>query len=219
MSASRCLAGRAPGRGEGRFEAGAAVVIPIGAASKAHGPHLPLKTDAAHRRGPGAELIERPPVSIAAPSLASASIRPSLRLHGASISPRILSRRCLPSSWAIFRGHGVSRIALMNTGVSTERPIDEAGGGATAPDPPVLHMRGLGRPRRPPARRAQGGGHADERETSVTLALEPAQRPHGQLAPRRSFREHRRHRRSDPSDAPSRASGCSRRGWTTSWRQ
>ena len=29
-----------------RFEAGVPVVIPIGAASKAHGPHLPLKTDA-----------------------------------------------------------------------------------------------------------------------------------------------------------------------------
>jgi creatinine amidohydrolase len=28
-----------------RFEAGMPVVIPIGAASKAHGPHLPLKTD------------------------------------------------------------------------------------------------------------------------------------------------------------------------------
>ena len=29
-----------------RFDSGAAVVIPIGASSKAHGPHLPLKTDA-----------------------------------------------------------------------------------------------------------------------------------------------------------------------------
>ena len=29
-----------------RFAAGAVVVVPIGAASKAHGPHLPLKTDA-----------------------------------------------------------------------------------------------------------------------------------------------------------------------------
>jgi len=29
-----------------RFEAGAPVVVPIGAAAKAHGPHLPLKTDA-----------------------------------------------------------------------------------------------------------------------------------------------------------------------------
>ncbi len=29
-----------------RFEAGALVVVPVGAAAKAHGPHLPLKTDA-----------------------------------------------------------------------------------------------------------------------------------------------------------------------------
>ena len=51
-----------------RFDAGAVVVIPIGAASKAHGPHLPLKTDALTARALGQGLIERLPV-IAAPVL------------------------------------------------------------------------------------------------------------------------------------------------------
>ena len=49
-----------------RFDAGAVVVIPIGAASKAHGPHLPLKTDALTARALGQRLIERLPV-VAAP--------------------------------------------------------------------------------------------------------------------------------------------------------
>ncbi|HEY2611562.1 MAG TPA: hypothetical protein VGI94_12195, partial [Reyranella sp.] len=39
-------------------------------------------------------------------------------------------------------GHGVKRIVLLNTGVSTEKPIDEVAAGAT--DLLVLHMRGLG---------------------------------------------------------------------------
>ena len=49
-----------------RFEAGGLVVIPVGAASKAHGPHLPLKTDALTARALAQKLIERLPV-IAAP--------------------------------------------------------------------------------------------------------------------------------------------------------
>jgi creatinine amidohydrolase len=42
-----------------RFDAGAVVVVPIGAASKAHGDHLPLKTDWLTARALGQRLIER----------------------------------------------------------------------------------------------------------------------------------------------------------------
>src|ERR1700759_3279737 len=51
-----------------RFDADAVVVVPIGAAAKAHGPHLPLKTDALTARALGQGLIERLPV-VAAPVL------------------------------------------------------------------------------------------------------------------------------------------------------
>jgi creatinine amidohydrolase len=43
-----------------RFEAGMSVVIPIGAASKAHGPHLPLKTDALTAHALAQKLIGFP---------------------------------------------------------------------------------------------------------------------------------------------------------------
>ena len=49
-----------------RFDSGAAVIIPIGAASKAHGAHLPLKTDALTARALAQRLVERLPV-VAAP--------------------------------------------------------------------------------------------------------------------------------------------------------
>src|SRR6478735_1222297 len=49
-----------------RFDAGAVVVVPVGAASKAHGPRLPLKTDALTARALAQKLLERLPV-IAAP--------------------------------------------------------------------------------------------------------------------------------------------------------
>ena len=48
------------------FEAGALVVVPIGAAAKAHGPHLPLKTDALTARALAQRLFERLP-AVAAP--------------------------------------------------------------------------------------------------------------------------------------------------------
>src|SRR5499427_2978172 len=49
-----------------RFNANAVVIIPIGAAAKAHGPHLPLKTDALTARALAQRLIEELPV-VAAP--------------------------------------------------------------------------------------------------------------------------------------------------------
>jgi creatinine amidohydrolase len=67
-----------------RFDAGAVVVVPVGAASKAHGPHLPLKTDALTARALAQRLIERLPV-VAAPVVGFGSIPPSPRLPAASI--------------------------------------------------------------------------------------------------------------------------------------
>lgn len=152
-----------------RFDAGALVVIPVGAASKAHGPHLPLRTDALTARALAHKLIERLP-AIAAPVVgfgfypAFASFAGSQHLSAATF------KALLAELLGNLRGHGVKRIAILNTGVSTETPIDEIAAGAD--DILVMHMRGLGSA----ADRLLDmpeGGHADERETSVMLSLEP----------------------------------------------
>jgi creatinine amidohydrolase/Fe(II)-dependent formamide hydrolase-like protein len=152
-----------------RFDAGAAVVVPIGAAAKAHGPHLPLKTDALTARALGEMLIERLPV-IAAPVVgfgyypAFTSFPGSQHLTAETF--KALVRELLGS----LRAHGVHRIALINTGVSTEKPLDELA--AQVEGVLVLHMRELGRAADPLIDNPDGG-HADERETSVMLALDP----------------------------------------------
>ena len=69
-----------------------------------------------------------------------------------------------------LRSHGVRRIVILNTGVSTEKPIDDVASGAA--DLLVVHMRGLGGSADKLLAVADGG-HADERETSVMLALDP----------------------------------------------
>ena len=152
-----------------RFEAGAAVVIPIGAASKAHGPHLPLKTDALTARALGQGVIDRLDV-VAAPVIGFGYYPAFTSFAGSQHLTAETFKALVRELVGNFRAHGVRRIALINTGVSTERPLDELG--AEQGELLVLHMRVTGQA-------AEGlienkdGGHADERETSVMLALDP----------------------------------------------
>jgi creatinine amidohydrolase len=166
-----------------RFDSNAVVVIPIGAASKAHGAHLPLKTDALTARALGQKLIERLPV-VAAPVVGFGYYPAFTSFAGSQHLTADTFKAVLRELIASFTTHGVKRIALVNTGVSTEKPIDEiaAETGALA-----LHMRLTGQS-------AEGliehkdGGHADERETSVVLALDPRSVRMAELKPAVDFK-------------------------------
>jgi creatinine amidohydrolase len=166
-----------------RFDANAVVVIPIGAASKAHGAHLPLKTDALTARALGQKLIERLPV-VAAPVVGFGYYPAFTAFAGSQHLTADTFKAVLRELIASLTAHGVTRIVLVNTGVSTEKPIDEVAAetGALA-----LHMRLTGRA-------AEGlvehrdGGHADERETSVVLALDPRSVRMHELRPAADFR-------------------------------
>ena len=140
---------------------------------KAHGPHLPLKTDALTARALGQKLIERLPV-VAAPVVGFGFYPAFTAFAGSQHLSAATFKALLAELLSNLRGHGVRRIAILNTGVSTEKPIDEmaAESARSSADLLVLHMRGLGGD----ADRlldVPEGGHADERETSVMLALEP----------------------------------------------
>ena len=151
-----------------RFDGDAVVVIPIGAASKAHGAHLPLKTDALTARALGQKLVERLPV-VAAPVVGFGYYPAFTSFAGSQHLTADTFKAVLRELIASFTAHGVRRIALINTGVSTEKPLDEVAAetGALA-----LHMRLTGQAAEPLIEHKEGG-HADERETSVMLALDP----------------------------------------------
>jgi creatinine amidohydrolase len=151
-----------------RFDANAVVVVPIGAAAKAHGPHLPLKTDALTARALGQGLIERLPV-VAAPVLGFGFYPAFTPFAGSQHLSADTFKAVVRELVRTLRAQGVKRIALINTGVSTETPLDEV---AKDLDVLVLHMRLLGRAAEAFIEHKEGG-HADERETSVMLALEP----------------------------------------------
>jgi creatinine amidohydrolase len=152
-----------------RFDANAVVVVPIGAAAKAHGPHLPLKTDALTARALAQGLIERLPV-VAAPVLGFGFYPAFTSFAGSQHLSADTFKTVVRELIGNLIAHGVRRIVLINTGVSTEKPLDEVSGEATGVF--LLHMRQLGQAAESLIEH-KDGGHADERETSVMLALEP----------------------------------------------
>ena len=152
-----------------RFDGNFVVIVPIGAASKAHGPHLPLKTDALTARALAQGVIAR--LDVVAAPVVGFGYYPALTSfagsqHLAAGTFKALVRELVGN----FRAHHVTRIALINTGVSTERPLDELE--SEQGDLLVLHMRTIGQAAESLVENKEGG-HADERETSVMLALEP----------------------------------------------
>jgi creatinine amidohydrolase/Fe(II)-dependent formamide hydrolase-like protein len=168
-----------------RFEAGALIVIPIGAGAKAHGAHLPLKTDALTARALAQRLLERLPV-IAAPVLTLGFYPAFEKFAGSQHLSADTFKAVLSEVLDGFTAQGVKRLALLNTGVSTEKPIDEVA--QRHADLLVLHMRTLGSAADSLIEH-KDGGHADERETSVMLALDPRSVRMDRLAPARPFEQ------------------------------
>src|SRR5262252_4670479 len=140
-----------------RFAAGAVVVVPIGAASKAHGPHRPLKTDALTARALAQRLIERLPV-VAAPVVGFGFYPAFTSFAGSQHLTADTFKALVRELIASFSAHGVKRIALVNTGVSTEKPLDEVSAETGAL---VLHMRLTGQAAEGLVEHKEGG-HADE---------------------------------------------------------
>ncbi len=166
-----------------RFDAGAIVVVPVGAASKAHGPHLPLKTDALTARALAQRLIERLPV-VAAPVVGFGFYPAFTAFAGSQHLGADTFKALMRELLGNLRGHGVRRIAILNTGVSTEAPLDQVAG--ESGEVAVLHMRLLGS-KAEPLFDNPDGGHADERETSVMLALDPRSVRMDRLVPEGNF--------------------------------
>jgi len=154
---------------------GAVVLMPIGALAKQHGRHLPLSTDyrVAHALARG--LAERLPLLVA--PIVGFGYYPAFTAYAGSqhLRAETFIALLVDLMTGLIR-QGALRLALLNTGVSTEAPIrlalrqvfEETGVLARAVD---LHQVGLGARREVVAEPA--GGHADEAETSLLMAIAP----------------------------------------------
>ncbi len=155
-----------------RLEAGATAVLPIGAASKEHGPHLPMATDYLTAEALGARLAAEADVLVW-PTVGYGYYPAFTAYPGSTSLPEPVFRATLEALVEDLRRAGASRTLLLNTGISTIRAVDAAGAG---PDVTAVHvyrgaryLEAVGAITEQPR-----GGHADESETSVMLHLHPA---------------------------------------------
>lgn len=153
---------------------GCIVVIPLGAAAKEHGPHLPLNNDrtlAEYLTRRVAELVD----VVVAPTIAY-HYYPAFVEYPGSTSLRLETARDLVvdivSSLAAF---GPRRFYVLNTGVSTLKALEPAAA-ALAAHGVVLgytDIAAAGRSAEASVQQQEGGSHADEIETSMMLHIAP----------------------------------------------
>jgi len=160
-----------------RLAAGATALLPIGAASKEHGPHLPLGTDCI-QASYFSECVAASCNALLWPVVAY-GYYPAFRDYPGSISLQEPTFSCLVTDILedIARA-GAHTAVLLNTGISTIGPLEA-----------LLALR----PQRMPVRlincyagtrfcavvaevaEQAFGGHADEIETALMLAIKPSQ--------------------------------------------
>jgi len=150
------------------------VVIPLGAAAKEHGPHLPLNNDALIAQWLAEEVAQALPVIIAPP--VNASFYPAFVEYPGSISLRFeTARDLLVDICSSLAAQGAKRFYVLNTGVSTEAPLAQARTLLSQQDIRFEYLQlGTALQSMPSGLLKQSrGGHADEHETSLMLHIAP----------------------------------------------
>jgi creatinine amidohydrolase len=157
-----------------RIENGAAAILPIGAAAKQHGFHLPLDTDRIQAEWLAAQIAGRIDALIW-PTVAYGHYPAFVEYAGsASLSAPVFESVVEEIATAIV-GYGCRALFVLDTGLSTRAPVDRALAQLGADN--VLHVKihEGARYRRAAKELAEQshGSHADELETSLMLALAP----------------------------------------------
>ena len=155
------------------FAANPVVVLPLGAAAKEHGPHLPLNNDALIACWFADALCRQRPIVVA--PLINTSFYPAFIDYPGSISLRMeTARDLIVDCCNSLARHGLTRFYVLNTGLSTLRPLAEARAQLAADrvfDYLVLDDALQALP--PDLLQQQYGSHADEAETSLMLHIAP----------------------------------------------
>lgn len=146
------------------------VIVPVGAFAKEHGRHLPMNTDA----------LTAETLSVAAADQLDAIVAPVVGFGFYPAFTRYAGSQSLSeNTFAALLGEilsglanqGARRLLLVNTGVSTRETVDRAAfgiAGNTDARIAVVHTASIAAN---VGWRQRQGGHADERETSLMLAI------------------------------------------------
>ena len=157
-----------------RIAGGAVAILPIGAAAKQHGFHLPLNTDRIQAEWLAARMAEKLDALIW-PTVTYGHY-PAFVDYAGSSSLSISTFEALVREIAgQILGGGCARLLVLNTGISTLAPVDRAL--MRLASERVRHLWIHEGPRYPRVARQLAeqshGSHADELETSLMLAVAP----------------------------------------------
>lgn len=151
------------------------VVIPIGAESKEHGPHLKLKTDFLEAEYFKRQILARADV-VVAPTV-NYSFYPAFVEYPGSTTLRLeTARDMLVDICRALARYGPKRFYALNTGVSTLRALQPAAE-MLAAEGIVLRYTNIlevAAEAEKQVKKEEGGTHADEIETSLMLYIDPA---------------------------------------------
>ena len=152
----------------------AVVVIPLGAASKEHGPHLKLKNDLILANDLKERIRRRADVVIA-PTIPYSFYPAFVEYPGSTSLTLETSRDTVVEICRGLSRFGPKRFYVLNTGVSTVRALAPAAEILAAEGILLRYtdlLKALG-PVEKQVSRQEGGTHADEIETSMILHMSP----------------------------------------------
>ena len=157
-----------------RIQDGAAAILPIGAAAKQHGFHLPLNTDRIQAECLAGRLAAEFDALIW-PTLSYGHYPAFVEYPGSSSLSASTFEMLVHEIAAGILGNGCQKLIVINTGISTLAPVDRALARLDAHR--TRHFWIHGGPRYPRAAKALAeqshGSHADDLETSLMLAIAP----------------------------------------------
>jgi creatinine amidohydrolase len=153
----------------------AVVVIPLGAASKEHGPHLKLKNDLTLAEYLAQRVVDSASVLVA-PTLTYHHYPAFLEYPGSTSLSVDTARNLTLDVVRSLARYGPRRFYVLNTGLSTVRALQPASEALTN-DGVLMRYTDL-RSKLDAASRGlleqEGGTHADEVETSMMLYIDPS---------------------------------------------
>jgi creatinine amidohydrolase len=157
-----------------RIGDGAAAILPIGAAAKEHGFHLPMNTDRIQAEWLAAKMADRFDALIW-PTVSYGHYPAFAEYAGSTGLSASLFENLIEEIAAVIVGFGCRALFVLDTGVSTQVPIDRALVRLGANHARHLRIYDGAHYRRAAVQVAEQGhgSHADELETSVMLALAP----------------------------------------------
>jgi amidase len=159
---------------EGYLTRDRVVVLPLGAAAKEHGPHLLLRNDLILAEYYSRRVVEARPVAML-PTL-TYGFYPAFLEYPGSVSLSFDTQRdAVAEIVRSIARYGPRRFYVLNTGVSTARPL-KATAERLAAEGIVMRFTDVlrvGREAEQAVKEQKFGTHADEIETSMVLYMEP----------------------------------------------